>query len=648
MHALAGFHGIIYPKKVGKSMINQLLAGRYRIVVELSSGGFAQTYLAEDTHRPSAPQCVVKHLRPPSDDPYTLENARRLFEREGKILERLGREHDQLPDLYAYFEENGEFYLIQEYIEGHPLTQEITPGHPTPEDQVICILEEVLEILAFVHGKGIIHRDIKPANLIRRSSDNKLVLIDFGLVKELTSPTVNSQGEINPTVAVGTHGYMPIEQFHGYPQFNSDIYALGMLGIQAVAGLSASELIRLRDPNNPNTGEVLWRNQVQIRPNLADIIDKMVRYDCRQRYQSATEVLADLKNINSAVRINWNQLKRWVIRPRRLMFGGVFAIIFALLPLIFYKKLPQAVKAAYLYNRGVEKIDRKDYKAAIKELTEAISINPKYAEAYNKRCHAYLMQGNRLRAMEDCTQALQIKTNFAQAYQAYTNRGIARLALGDSTGAIADYTQAIAINPKHALAYNGRGHVREKIGDKKGAIADFTMAIKVDPKFADAYINRCLTRSNAGDRKGAIEDCTYAIKINPNQVQAYLNRSLVNFRLGNYQRAIEDSNIAIRLNSGGGNSNLGEAYHNRAIARLALGDRQGAMEDFNQALRANPKDAGAYYERGRILAGIGDKQRAIADFQKAAKLRLEQGSTQGFKDAQFQIRKLQQEPAPKQ
>jgi serine/threonine protein kinase len=646
MHALAGFHGIIYPKKVGKRMINQVLAGRYRIVQELSSGGFAQTYLAQDTHRPSAPQCVVKHLRPPSDDSYTLENARRLFEREGKILERLGREHNQLPDLYAYFEENGEFYLIQEYIDGHPLTQEILPGHPISQDQIIHIVEEVLEILAFVHGKGVIHRDIKPANLIRRSSDDKLVLIDFGLVKELTSPAVNSQGQINPSVAVGTHGYMPIEQFHGYPQFNSDIYALGMLAIQALGGLSASELIRLRDPNNPNTGEVLWRNQVQIRPKLADIIDKMVRYDCHHRYQSASEVLADLRNINSPVRINWSQLNRWVRRPRRLMFAGVAGLIFVILPLIFYKKLPQAVKAAYLYEQGVEKIDKKDYKAAIKELDAAISINPKYAEAYNKRCHAYLMQENRLKAMEDCNHALQIKTNFAQAYQAYTNRGIARFSLGDSTGAIADYTQAINLNPKHALAYNSRGDVREKIGDKKGAIADFTMAIKVEPKFAAAYLNRCLTRSNTGDHKGAIADCTYAIKLNPNQVQAYLNRSLVNFRLGNYQKAIEDSNIAIQINSGGRNFNLGEAYHNRAIARMALGDRQGAMEDFNQALRANPKDAGAYYERGLILAGIGDRQKAIADFQKAAKLRLEQGSTQGFKDAQYQIKKLQQLPTP--
>ena len=121
--------------------------------------------------------------------------------------------------------------------------------------------------------------------------------------------------------------------------------------------------------------------------------------------------------------------------------------------------------------------DRKDYKAAIKELTEAISINPKYAEAYNKRCHAYLMQGNRLRAMEDCTQALQIKTNFAQAYQAYTNRGIARLALGDSTGAIADYTQAIAIKADYGEAFFNRGVSYFKLGNRQLATKDFERAV---------------------------------------------------------------------------------------------------------------------------------------------------------------------------
>jgi serine/threonine protein kinase/regulator of sirC expression with transglutaminase-like and TPR domain len=626
-------------------MINELLAGRYRIVTSLSSGGFAKTYLAEDTHRPGSPQCVVKHLVPPNNDDYTLQNARRLFQREGEILERLGREHDRLPQLYAYFEENGEFYLIQEYICGHPLTEEIVPGQPLSEDQVLQILADVLEILVFVHGKGVIHRDIKPANLIRRSGDNKLVLIDFGLVKELTSPAINSQGQNTPTVAVGTHGYMPIEQFHGYPQYNSDIYALGMLAIQALMGASASQLLRLRDPNNPNTGEVLWRDRLtNIRPKLANIIDKMVCYDCRHRYQTAAEVIADLRDINSQVRINLNQIKRWFRRPKRLIIGGSALLVFLGLPLIFATQLPQKLKAAHIYNRGVDKSDRKDYQAAVKDFTEALQINPNYAEALSKRCHCHLMLGDRLRAMQDCTQALQVASNFAQAYQAYTNRGIARLSLGDAQGAIADYSQAIQINPKHALAFNNRGQVKDRMGDKEGAIQDFTQAIKVEPKFAVAYLNRCLSRSNAGDHSGGIEDCTQAIKLNPNLVQAYLNRSLVYFRLGNYQKSIEDSNIAIRINAVKNDPDLAKAYHNRGSARMALGDKQGAMEDFNQALRINPKDAGAYYERALIRIALGDKPKAIQDFQFAAKLKLEQGSTQGFKDAQFQIKKLQQQP----
>lgn len=153
-----------------------------------------------------------------------------------------------------------------------------------PENQVISLLIEVLEILVFVHGQGVIHRDIKPANLMRRHPDGKIVLIDFGAVKEITTQMVNSQGQRISTVAIGTPGYMPIEQFHGNTQFNSDIYALGMVGIQALTGLLADDLSRLQSPNNPSTGELVWHHRAQVSPELANIIDKMVRFDYRQRY----------------------------------------------------------------------------------------------------------------------------------------------------------------------------------------------------------------------------------------------------------------------------------------------------------------------------------------------------------------------------
>ncbi|HLO50225.1 MAG TPA: protein kinase [Kamptonema sp.] len=278
-------------------MVSQLLDGRYQIIEVIETGEFGQTYLAKDTRRPGEPQCFVKHLRPASNDPKLIDTARRLFEKEAEVLEKLGQ-HDQIPQLFAYFEKNQEFFLVEAFIPGYSLASEILPGKPLSEDRVINLLKEVLEILVFVHGHGVIHRDIKPGNLIRRQADGKLVLLDFGAVKEIHL----DRGQKPPTVRIGTLEYMPVEQFQYNPQLNSDLYAVGMIGIQALTGLPAYELPKLRDHNNPSIGEIFWRHLAVVSQELADVLDNMVRYDYRQRYQSAAEALADLKKVSDRSR----------------------------------------------------------------------------------------------------------------------------------------------------------------------------------------------------------------------------------------------------------------------------------------------------------------------------------------------------------
>jgi WD40 repeat protein/serine/threonine protein kinase len=278
-------------------MVSQLLDGRYQIIEVIETGEFGQTYLAKDTRRPGEPQCFVKHLRPGTSEPKLINTTRRLFQKEAEVLEKLGQ-HDQIPQLFAYFEENEEFFLVESFIAGHSLSTEIVPGKPVAEEKVIPLLKELLEILVFVHGQGVIHRDIKPANLIRRYADNKLVLIDFGSVKEIHI----AQRQAPVTVRIGTLEYMPIEQFQYNPQLNSDIYALGMIGIQAMTGLPAYDLPKLRDLKNSNRGEIVWRHLTSCSQALADVLDNMVRYDFRERYQSAAEALADLRKIGDRSR----------------------------------------------------------------------------------------------------------------------------------------------------------------------------------------------------------------------------------------------------------------------------------------------------------------------------------------------------------
>ncbi|ABG53072.1 serine/threonine protein kinase with WD40 repeats [Trichodesmium erythraeum IMS101] len=271
-------------------MVKNILDGRYKIIKIIESEGLAHTYLAQDIRRPGAAECFIKHLQPSISDQKFLEIIRRRFQQEAQILEKLSQ-NNQIPKLLAYFEENQEFYLVQSFIPGKSLDNEILPGRALSEIQIIRILIEVLEILVFVHRNNVIHRDIKPANLIRRKLDNKLVLIDFGAIKEINI------AQPSRTARIGTMEYMPIEQFEYNPQLNSDIYALGMMGIQGITGLPSSELSKLKYQENGNKKEIFWRNRINCSTALADVLDKMVRYNYRERYQSATEVIEDLKEI---------------------------------------------------------------------------------------------------------------------------------------------------------------------------------------------------------------------------------------------------------------------------------------------------------------------------------------------------------------
>jgi serine/threonine protein kinase len=270
-------NGALYP--------GTLLSGRYLICDAIGKGGFGQTYLAEDHQFPGKRKCVVKQLQAQTNEPEALKHIQRLFKQEAEVLSDIGQ-LGQVPGLLAHFVENGEFYLVQEWIDGQDLSHEFQPGQQLSEHYVISILYDLLEVLEQVHQKGVIHRDIKPSNIMRRRKDGKLVLIDFGAVKDLSRQTTmmrESSGQYR-TIGIGTPGFMPSEQLAGNPQLSSDIYAVGMLGIQALMGIKPGEL-----PSDPNSHEVIWQNQGMVSSGLADVLSTMVRYDFRQRYKSAME-----------------------------------------------------------------------------------------------------------------------------------------------------------------------------------------------------------------------------------------------------------------------------------------------------------------------------------------------------------------------
>ncbi|MEA5597115.1 protein kinase domain-containing protein [Rivularia sp. UHCC 0363] len=271
-----------------------ILRNHYKIIKELGRGNFGITYLAEDLDLPGNPLCVVKNLLQ-SQNPEELQDFIAFFDKEAKALSRLGNECSQIPRLFAHFQEGGEFYLVQEYVDGHDLSQEIFPDNKLSEAQVTQLLIEILEVLAFVHSNNIIHRDIKAQNLMRRHSDGKIVLIDFGAVKEINQLRTNFQELTNATARIGTEGYMPYEQFCGYPKLSSDVYAVGMLGIYALTGIKPKHLPTDADKFH----EVIWQDKVSVSSQLVNVLDKMVRSNFKERYQNAGEALQALQIISS-------------------------------------------------------------------------------------------------------------------------------------------------------------------------------------------------------------------------------------------------------------------------------------------------------------------------------------------------------------
>jgi eukaryotic-like serine/threonine-protein kinase len=282
-----------------------VLLGRYRIEKSLAVSGFGETYLAIDLHLPGQRQVVLKHLKPPNDDPATLRIAQRMFESEAQVLEELGENSDRIPRLYAYFEDKvekrinrmveiqREFYLVQEFIEGQTLATELKlAAGKLSEAQVIEILQEILVGLQEVHQKGKIHRDLKPDNIIRQTENGNLVLIDFGAVKEMrrvTSLGVNMP--LSDTISIGTQGYIPGEQWRGSPRPASDVYAVGAIGIQALTGKDPSDLF------DEEVGAFCWQQLCQVSPELTLILEKMVAQQLGERYQNAMEVAKAIEQL---------------------------------------------------------------------------------------------------------------------------------------------------------------------------------------------------------------------------------------------------------------------------------------------------------------------------------------------------------------
>ncbi|MGB3237211.1 MAG: protein kinase [Geitlerinemataceae cyanobacterium] len=289
-----------------------LLGDRYRTLKPIAAGGFGHTFLAVDQYKPSKPRCVVKQSRPEEQGTRNLQKAAALFIREAQRLEELGK-HPQIPELLAYFEQDDRQYLIQEFVEGSNLAQELAESGAFEESQIRQLLKDLLPVLEFVHDRQVIHRDIKPENIIRRSSDNRFVLVDFGASKLATGTALAQTGTV-----IGSAGYVAPEQALGKASFSSDLYSLGVTCIHLLTQMPPFELF------DSSEGAWVWEDYLvncRLSSSLKQILNKLLENGTSRRYQSAAAVLKDLqsKSIASPVATapqvsqpsEWKTLQNW-------------------------------------------------------------------------------------------------------------------------------------------------------------------------------------------------------------------------------------------------------------------------------------------------------------------------------------------------
>lgn len=607
-------------------MPTPLINQRYRIIKALAEGGFGKTFLVEDTQMPSRRQCVIKQLKPMNDRPGVFKIVKERFAREAAVLEAVGKGHSQIPDLYAYFEELGQFYLVQEWVEGEPLVDLVST--PWSEDRVSKLLSGALEALAHVHNQNIIHRDIKPDNIILRKSDQLPCLIDFGAVKELMSTVVGASGSRESSITIGTPGFMPSEQAAGRPTFASDLYSLGMTAIYLLTARSPAQL-----PTDSANGRILWQ---QYAPNVstrfASILTRAIHPYFQTRYTTAADMLAALNApsvspasipFSTQQPLGPSELPTVAIAPAAPVTPNPVKR-----PLSAAPSAPQT--ALSTAEQSAERLaERPDKRLAKQSAALALPWRRIGLAA------SVLVLGIGIVAGLRPELSFQSRSSGAEGVADSADGGPdlesadaeiaaaeAALGSGDYEGAIAQINAKLQAAPNNAEALLTLGEAQFATGEYAKAIETYTRAESAEVEedsplsstqiAADALIARGNAYYETGDYDRAVDDYRSALRLDPENYKAYKEWAAINVLQGNTQEALQNLDLAVKY----GPASIA-AYVNRGSRRSELGDREGAREDWQQAAAIPAYSADDYASRGYAKSRLGNKRGAVDDYNQA-------------------------------
>ncbi len=455
-----------------------LLGDRYRALKSIGQGGFGRTFLAIDEYKPSKPRCVIKQFFPQFQTTQNAQKAAELFKKEAVRLDDLGS-HPQIPALLAHFDAESYQYLVQEFIDGQTLAQELETEGAFSETKVRQVLLNLLPVLQFLHEKQVIHRDIKPENIIRRApiteilearndgggdrdqfQSSQLVLVDFGAAKFATATAVGRTGTV-----IGTAGYVAPEQFLGQAVPASDLYCLGVTCIQLLTGTAPFDLFDVKE------GLWHWRDFLEfpVVHEFAKILDRLLEANLNQRYHSAPEVLTDLDWLPPVPH-------RTTARPKPS--PGVRSnpqsppptnpsIVSRLMG-----ATPQMIKGTILENFG-------KYEAAIASYDQAISLKPDNADAWYKKARLCAEMGNHEGALFGYEKTVELKPS---RWDAWRDRGIILYKLRRYQEATSSYLKALQFQPSQPLIWLLMSMSIKQVGNHKEAQTTLEQAGQLMPE----------------------------------------------------------------------------------------------------------------------------------------------------------------------
>ena len=567
--------------------IRQIIGGRYLITRYLGENSGIETYLADNLHRQYQSPCSIKQIELPNIHDSDKIKIERRFAEELSILERLGY-HEQIPQLWDHFEENGEFYLVQEYIKGENLAQKIKQQNLST-GEIIQILISSLVVLDFIHRNRIIHRNIKPSNLLIRNEDRQVVITDFGILIDIKTPpnvTVDSSQQKDKD------NYWSPEQIAGRPTIGSDIYALGMSAVEALTTVEPREIARDRQ-----TGKLLWQGLTnhKVDRRTIKIIDKMIHLDLGHRYFSAENVFEDLQKVKIAqtsvrrtsrsmlgIKDRHRASRASKAKPPGLIATGLLGAVCLLGSIEFAFPI---VRPAYYWYRG-NKALLEEPQVAVDTFTKAIDLKPESTAAWFGR-------GNALYRLERYGEAIEAYAEAARLepmdWKNWKRQGDALFQLERFDEALSMYDRALKLEKNNAELYNRRGKTLYELQDYESALVMQEEALEIDRLNPVFLSDRAKNLVEIGRYYEALSVLNRVQVSEPYKIRLWQDKALVLDALNRPQE----------------------------VARVS----QEILQNYDQVLQEQPQNAKILLSRGDFLFDRQMYSKAVESYQKAVEIK---------------------------